>query len=548
MVLQDGNFSSEAFKAWGAKEIKSLFEDSADGSDATKPDANTMEADNDGPSTAADQEVDIGEVQQAMASVEEETDNAAAKRAERESAAAEEDFREEKEPAVDKVNMEQKARREFLLALKRGRKGKDSSSVQSAAIDSSQPEFDWETDLLPIQQYGMDFLMKVFPMVDTRQSVEKLDYQEQVWELDKLQQLKEEEEAKIDEDDDVLYYEVAGPGKGSRETELAELRSAYLDSQKIAQEELAKQQQILVVGPPTTVMLEPDVSEPRPPPEQEPRRDEKPPRRRPNKPGPGSGDGLFNRPSKRPTGRRKYEQQNEHVGPPWSDKQNFALVFAVTRFGENWMRVSEVVSKSPATGPWRSREQCAARFRTLRQEEHSGLIQQQEELARQNREDARSVCHDPAAVKRFHELSRCVQKRVSDLGKQLSSTTTAAMAQTHTSHLGVLRNHLPTDKSAGIRSPDEIPSPTQSSRDRHGRVHPLKPVLSRTDPKRGAGRGASMHSPRGRAGAAGTAANGRSGYQSAQKRKGGPAGGSAAKRQTTVSAASFYSALVALAW
>eukprot|EP01047_Picozoa_sp_COSAG01_P023476 COSAG01_NODE_1421_length_10362_cov_10.007113_8_plen_1396_part_00 len=125
MVLQDGNFSSEAFKAWGAKEIKSLFEDSADGSDATKPDANTMEADNDGPSTAADQEVDIGEVQQAMASVEEETDNAAAKRAERESAAAEEDFREEKEPAVDKVNMEQKARREFLLALKRGRKGKD---------------------------------------------------------------------------------------------------------------------------------------------------------------------------------------------------------------------------------------------------------------------------------------------------------------------------------------------------------------------------------------------------------------------------------------
>ena len=98
------------------------------------------------------------------------------------------------------------------------------------------------------------------------------------------------------------------------------------------------------------------------------------------------------------------------MGPPWSDKQDFQLVFAVSRFGENWMLVSEVVSKSPALGPFRSREHCAARYRTMDQHRHAGLMQQQETFARSGREDARTVCHDQAAVKRFHELSRCVQK------------------------------------------------------------------------------------------------------------------------------------------
>ena len=51
-----------------------------------------------------------------------------------------------------------------------------------------------------------------------------------------------------------------------------------------------------------------------------------------------------------------------YQGPPWSDKQALTLVQAVQQFGENWMLVSEVVSKLPSLGPWRSREQCQARY------------------------------------------------------------------------------------------------------------------------------------------------------------------------------------------
>ena len=198
----------------------------------------------------------------------------------------------------------------------------------------------------------------------------------------------------------------------------------------------------------------------------------------------------------------------------------FALVYAVSRFGDNWMLVSEVVSKSPAMGPWRSREQCAAQFRRLTNEDQNKITHAaQNERARSNREDARSVCHDVAAVKRFHELSRCVQKRVSDLGKQLSSSAKPTVeAKTHASHLAVLRAHLPTDKSAGIRAPDQIPVPTTSSRDRQDRVHPLKPVLSKP--------GSTPHS--------GLVAA-RTTLSAGQKRKVAPANGQAAKRQATVS-------------
>lgn len=348
-----------------------------------------------------------------------------------------------------------------------------------------------------------------------------------------------------------------------REAELAELRNAYLEAQEIAETELAKQQQVLVVGPPTTVMLEPEVEDsPKPAeeyvgptashtnnrPQPRPTHGRQRPsssRPRPAQNNIGDGDGLFNaggrnnRDRKRPgtggrAGGRNREQDGHdmHIGPPWSEKQDFTLVFAVSRFGENWMLVSEVVSKSPAMGPWRSRDQCLARFRSLAQDRHSGLIAQQEEYSRQGREDARTVCHDQAAVKRFHELSRCVQKRVSDLGKQLSSSTTAQMAQSHASHLKVLKEHLEIDKSSGILSPDQIPAPTTSSRDRQDRVHPLKPVLSRPDPKRGqGGRANPTASPRGGGSSTG---RGRATGPAATKRK-APTPTTAAKRQNIVS-------------
>ena len=105
MVLQDGNFNTEVFQSWGAKEVKSLFDkpaaEAAEGSrqseedkaGAESEDVSAMETgDSDGaaaskPAAAAGEEVDVLEVQEAMASVEDESDTLAAKKAERESAA-----------------------------------------------------------------------------------------------------------------------------------------------------------------------------------------------------------------------------------------------------------------------------------------------------------------------------------------------------------------------------------------------------------------------------------------------------------------------------
>ena len=65
------------------------------------------------------------------------------------------------------------------------------------------------------------------------------------------------------------------------------------------------------------------------------------------------------------------------------------------------MLISEVVSKSRLIGPWRSREQCLARFRSLASERQSGLMARKDMMERVTREDARVVCSDPHAVKRF---------------------------------------------------------------------------------------------------------------------------------------------------
>mgnify|MGYP006974223971 CR=1 FL=1 len=65
------------------------------------------------------------------------------------------------------------------------------------------------------------------------------------------------------------------------------------------------------------------------------------------------------------------------------------------------MLISEVVSKSRLIGPWRSREHCLARFRSLAQDRQSGLTARKDMMERVTREDARVVCNDPQAVKRF---------------------------------------------------------------------------------------------------------------------------------------------------
>ena len=60
-------------------------------------------------------------------------------------------------------------------------------------------------------RYALNFLEVVNPVID-QESIEamhnEVDFQEKAWELDKLKRLKEEEEERMSEDDEVLFYEV----------------------------------------------------------------------------------------------------------------------------------------------------------------------------------------------------------------------------------------------------------------------------------------------------------------------------------------------------
>jgi E1A-binding protein p400 len=297
MVLSEGNFTVDAFKKWGSAEVKSLFGDNAieDGHKVSQntacPDGGDGHTDEDGSSDAAagcrgaegaseppDTNMEaksMSEVRSAMASAEDDDDIAAATQAELESSATVEEFEEDKTDRENPVALESKARQDFLLALKRGRQGKDTEpeygydestkrgkKLKNKKVGKAKEvteEFDWENDLLPIQKYAMNFLVKVYPMVDTKQSVDKLDFEEQEWELDKLQQLKLEEELKLEADGELLFYEVAAGGR-SREVELNDLREKFFAAQHAAFVELAQQQapQMLEVGPLNPPVIEPE--------------------------------------------------------------------------------------------------------------------------------------------------------------------------------------------------------------------------------------------------------------------------------------------------
>ena len=278
MVLAEGNFTVDAFKKWGSSEVKSLFgskviedavsEQEVDADDAAS--ASKTAAGGDGESGKetkggtlddAGMQESVADVKNAMASVEDDDDIDAANRAEKESSATNDEFDEEKVDA-DPIAMEGKARRDFLQALKRKGNAKDYPKETRVT-----EEFDWENDLLPVQKYAMNFLVKVYPVVDTKQSVEKLDFEEQEWELDKLQQLKMEEEEKLEEDGDLLFYDIA-EGGGNREIELLELREKFFAAQHVAFVEMSKQQiqnpKALEIGPPNPPDLAPDYDDDRP--------------------------------------------------------------------------------------------------------------------------------------------------------------------------------------------------------------------------------------------------------------------------------------------
>jgi hypothetical protein len=59
-----------------------------------------------------------------------------------------------------------------------------------------------------IGRYALRFREVVDPIVDAieaQREVEQLNFQEQEWEFERLQRLKEEEERRMDEDDEVFY-------------------------------------------------------------------------------------------------------------------------------------------------------------------------------------------------------------------------------------------------------------------------------------------------------------------------------------------------------
>lgn len=99
-------------------------------------------------------------------------------------------------------------------------------------------------------------------------------------------------------------------------------------------------------------------------------------------------------------------------------------------------------------------------------------------MERVTREDARVVCSDPHAVKRFQDLSRCVQKKVRDLfqslGSGMSNAGPTPTHQSHVSHVTAMKKAIP-DLSKPPRGPEEIPPPTVPSLPLR-RAHPLKPV------------------------------------------------------------------------
>jgi len=166
-VIQGGGFTTDFFKRVN---IMDLFE--ADG----KPK----------PTSKPQNTVQVSELDwvKAVSTVEEESDVMAMNEAQQEQATQFQEFNEE-------IQDEGKAEMEEPDSLK---------------ADSEGGTF--ESELTPIQRYALKYLEIVNPVADQKKDEEPLEFNENVWELEALQKIKEEEEQRMDEDDEVLFYEV----------------------------------------------------------------------------------------------------------------------------------------------------------------------------------------------------------------------------------------------------------------------------------------------------------------------------------------------------
>ncbi|GLJ18606.1 hypothetical protein SUGI_0331380 [Cryptomeria japonica] len=83
----------------------------------------------------------------------------------------------------------------------------DVQQMVVAAAAAGHASSSIEDHLLPVEKYAMRFLDLWDPIIDKAAVESQVRFEEAEWELDRLEKLKEEQEAEIDEDNEPLFYE-----------------------------------------------------------------------------------------------------------------------------------------------------------------------------------------------------------------------------------------------------------------------------------------------------------------------------------------------------
>jgi len=83
----------------------------------------------------------------------------------------------------------------------------DVKQMAAAAAASGQAVLSFENQLRPIDRYAMRFLEFWDPIIDKNAMEYQLQVEEREWELERIEKLKEDMEAEIDDDDEPLVYE-----------------------------------------------------------------------------------------------------------------------------------------------------------------------------------------------------------------------------------------------------------------------------------------------------------------------------------------------------
>ncbi|KAH9331633.1 hypothetical protein KI387_003741, partial [Taxus chinensis] len=83
----------------------------------------------------------------------------------------------------------------------------DVQQMVVAAAAAGHASSSIEDHLIPVEKYAMRFLDLWDPIIDKAAIESQVRFEEAEWELDRLEKLKEEQEAEIDEDNEPLFYE-----------------------------------------------------------------------------------------------------------------------------------------------------------------------------------------------------------------------------------------------------------------------------------------------------------------------------------------------------